>query len=253
MESTAGNIGRTIREKLGLPYSPVGMYYTDTRPGNATGFKNKGNGCIVPLIFTAAKGKTVAIDRDSTGWDCSAFYLGYQEWIFKGIECFLSSGTVWGRKGERFIKSPQHALEFVQSWVPERLNDKITVFKPLEEFNPDETPELVIFFVNPDHLSGLVFLLHYHSPDRDDLVSTRFMSGCGSLVTVPMRYKAEGSMKAVWGMHDLSARLRLPPELMTLTMPYEMLRDIAGDIDESFIITDTWKRIMERGGVKGEG
>ncbi len=28
-------------------------------------------------------------------------------------------------------------------------------------------PEIVIFFVNPDELSALVYLLHYNSPERD--------------------------------------------------------------------------------------
>jgi hypothetical protein len=61
-----------------------------------------------------------------------------------------------------------------------------------------------------------------------------------------MKYKSEGKVKAVWGMHDISARLRLPKELMTLTIPYELLLDMYKDVDETFLITEQWKKIKER-------
>lgn len=48
------------------------------------------------------------------------------------------------------------------------------------------------------------------------------------------------------GMHDISVRRRLPKDLMTLTMPYELFAEINKDIDQSFIITDSWKAIKER-------
>ena len=236
----------SLKEKLGLGNLPVGMFFSESKPENAISFKSKGNGCILPLIFKSAQGKTVAIDQDTTGWNCSAFYLGYQNWIFEGIECFLSDGVVNGREGERFIKTSQQAKSFVEFYRPETLTTKVTVFKPLSDFEPDETPELVIFFVNPDELSALVYLLHFNAPESEDRIVTRFISGCGSIVTLPMKLLKEGKMQAVWGMHDISVRRRLPKELMTLTMPYELLAEITKDIDQSFIITDSWKSIKER-------
>lgn len=246
MNINANIIGLRVREKLGLEFFPVGMFYSDKLPEDAIGFKRKGNGCTVPLIFSSAKGKTVAFDKDTTGWECSAFFLGYKDWIFNGIECFLSNGSIIGRDGERFIKTKSQAKAFVKSFIPKSLNIKVTIFKPLENFVLHETPEIVIFFANPDQLSGLVNLLHYNLPEKDDLIITRFMSGCGSIVTLPMKYKNEGKLRAVWGMHDISARLRIPSELMTLTMPYNLLVNIYKDIDNSFIITDNWKRIKKR-------
>jgi uncharacterized protein (DUF169 family) len=243
---TIKEIGASIKKKLGLDYNPIGMYYSDVKPDNAIGFKSKGNGCIMPLIFSSAKGKTVAFNKDTTGWDCSAFYLGYKDWIFKGVECFLSDGFVFGRSGERFVKTKKQAKAYVKSFVPVTINNKFTIFKPLTEFLPDEKPELVIFFANPDELSGLVYLIHYDAPERDDLIATGLMSGCGSVVTIPMKYKSEGKLKAVWGMHDISARLRLPKELMTLTMPFDLLSAINKDIDNSFIKTENWQKIKER-------
>lgn len=236
----------SLKEKLGLGNLPIGMFFSETKPENAISFKSKGNGCILPLIYKGAQGKTISIDRDTTGWNCSAFYLGYQDWIFDGIECFLSDGVVNGREGERFIKTSKQAKSFVEYYKPETLNTKVTVFKPLLEFEAHETPELVIFFVNADELSALVYLLHFNSPESEDRIVTRFISGCGSVVTLPMKLKNEGKMQAVWGMHDISVRRRLPKDLMTLTMPYDLLVEITKYIDETFIITESWKAIKER-------
>jgi len=95
----------SFKDKLGLGNFPIGMFFSETKPENAISFRTKGNGCILPLIYKSAQVKTIAIDKDTTGWNCSAFYLGYQDWIFDGIECFLSDGVVNGREGERFIKT----------------------------------------------------------------------------------------------------------------------------------------------------
>lgn len=239
-------IGEKIKEVIGLNYYPIGMYFADTKPEHSLGFVSKGKGCMVPLLFSAAKGKTVAFDRQTTGLPCSAFYMGYEEWIFEGIECFLSDGVVWGRTGERFIETPEKAKQFVESFVPETLTTQATVFKPLVEFADDEKPELVTFFANPDELSALVYALHFKYPEREDLVVTRFLSGCGAVVTFPMKLKAEGKKQAVWGMHDVSVRKRLPKELMTLTMPFEMLSELYDCLDSSFFITENWQIIKER-------
>ncbi len=97
-------ISLETKEKLGMQLSPVGMLFSEKMPDNSLHFKKKGSGCITPLIFRSAKGKVVAFNDDTTGWPCSSFYLGYSEWIFPGIEKFLSNETIHGREPERFLK-----------------------------------------------------------------------------------------------------------------------------------------------------
>lgn len=142
-------MGLKLKKDLGLKYFPIGVLLSDSIPVDAKKFMKKGNGCIIPLIFSSAKGQTVSIDKDSTGWPCSAFYLEYQNSIFEGIECFLSDGVGSPRSGERFVKTPAQAKFFVESFKPKQINDKVTIFKPLEEFSENENPEVVVFFVTP--------------------------------------------------------------------------------------------------------
>ena len=239
-------IGLKLKEDLGLKYLPIGVMFSDVMPENAMKFKKKGNGCVVPLIFSTTKGHTAAMDKDSTGYPCSAFYLRYQNWIFPGIESFLSDGVGSPMGGERFIKTPDKAKSFVESFIPKEICNKVTVFKSLDNFNKNEIPEIVIFFVTPDELSGLVYLLHFNSPNVSDTIVTRFNSGCSSIVTLPMRYKIEGKKKAVMGMHDINARLRLPKDILSLSMPIDMAKEICSYIDDSFIKTKNWEKIKKR-------
>ena len=239
-------IGEKLKDALALKYYPIGVYYSDEYPKDAINNNEKFDGCIVPLIFSSAKGKIVAFNKNNAGRDCAAFFLGYKDWIFKGIEYFLSDGILFGRSGERFVKTSKQAKAYLESFKLKSINNKVTVFKPLKDFKVDENPEIVIFFVNPDELSGLVYLLHYNSPEKNDIVITGFQSGCGSLVTLPMKYKNEGKNKTIMGMHDISVRSKLPKEILTLAIPFELVNDFYSEIDSSFVITDNWKKIKER-------
>jgi len=226
---------------------PVGVYFSDSFPEGALHFRKKGSGCITPLIFKSAKGKTVAIDDNTTGWPCSSFYLGYSEWIFPGIEKFLSNEEVYGREPERFFKDPETAKKFIESFVPAKKRKDVVVFKPLEQFSENEKPEIVIFFANPDQLSALAYLINFGAPQEERII-TKMASACMSVFTIPLQYAQKGEKKAVWGLHDISVRASLPKELMTLTLTHDLFTEVCENIDESFIQTENWKKLKARNG-----
>jgi uncharacterized protein (DUF169 family) len=237
-------------EKLSFAYQPIGLMMADKIPTGAVSLKKKGSGCIATLIFSAAKGKTVAIDKDSTGYSCSAFFLGYSDWIFKGVEYFLAHSPIpIGRECERFVQKPKQAKEFVRQFVPEQHEERAYVFKPFASFAAGEEPEVVIFFANPDQMSALVYLVHYAHPLDSDRIRTDFASACMGMATIPLRYARKGEDKALWGLHDIAIRPTLPAELTTLAMPLPMFRELCNLAPKSFLITDHWKKIQER--IKG--
>lgn len=238
-------ISNEIKEGLGMQFDPVGVCFSDRIPGDAMHFKKESRGCIAPLIFKSARGRVVAFDRPATGLPCASFYLGYSEWIFPGIEKFLSNENVNGREPERFIKTPELAREFIESFVPGKMRDNVIIFKPLGLFTESEKPELVLFFVNADQLSALVFLIGYGAPLEERIV-TRFASACMSMFTLPLKYAEAGEKKAVWGFHDVSARKRLPRDLMTLTLTYDLFIEVVEHLGESFIQTETWDYLRKR-------
>lgn len=239
------SISLDFREKLGMNVSPVGVLLTDKLPEDAFHFKKKGSGCVANMIYNSAKGKIFAFDKNTTGLPCSAFYLGYTDWIFEGIEQFLSNECAWGREPERFIKTPELAKKFVESYLRKPHRKGAIVFKPLEFFADDEKPKLVIFFVNADQASALQYLISFEAP-REERIITRFASACMSVFTVPIEYAEKGEKKAVWGFHDISQRRKIPKEIMSMTLTYPLFEEICGNIEESFLLTEQWEKLKRR-------
>lgn len=244
---TSTDIAQAFNHALKLEkYKPCGVYFSNEKPANALELKKKGNGCIVPLILKASTGVPLVVSEESTGWPCSAFYLGFQDTIFEGIEYFLSNKDDFFRPCERFIQNPALAKEFVDQVNAVKPDKPYLIVKPLEDFLPDEEPESVLFFVNADQLSALVFLSHYDAPGSMDRVLSPFASACMALVTLPLKLARNQEEKAVMGMFDLSARTRMPQDLLSFAMPYAFLKKLAAFLPESFISTHTWETVKAR-------
>lgn len=244
---TSVEIAKAFHESLNLEkYKLCGIYFTNEKPEKALELKKKGNGCIVPLILKASTGIPLVVSEESTGWPCSAFYLGFQDTIFEGIEYFLSNHDDFWRPCERFIQNPSLAKAFVDNVNAVKPDKSYIVIKPLEDFKPEEEPESVLFFVNADQLSALVFLSHFDAPGAMDRVLSPFASACMALVTLPLKLARNNEEKAVIGMFDLSARTRMPQDLLSFALPYAFLKRLTGYLPESFITTETWKTIKAR-------
>lgn len=246
MKPSPSTIAQTFTKHFNLSLLPDGLLFAKDKPEGAKAFKEGSGGCVMPLIFSCSRGNVLALDKDTAGWPCATFYLGFSDWIFNGIEKFLSNENVWGRECERFIKSPALAKRYIESLVLEKQNAGFAVFKPLIEFNDDEEPEIVMFFANPDQISGLVMLSYFNAPEAEDRVVTRFASACGSTVTFPLYYSRKQERKAVWGLHDISVRSKLPRDVMSLTFPYFFLRELYAEIPESFLPGDKWEGLVKK-------
>lgn len=241
------SISKAFSEALKLDkYKLCGVYFSNEKPANALELKKKGNGCIVPLILKASTGFPLVVAEESTGWPCSAFYLGFQDTIFEGIEYFLSNKDDFWRPCERFIQNPALAKAFVDNVHPVKSNKHYLIIKPLEDFDNDEEPESVLFFVNADQLSALVFLSHYDAPGKMDRVIAPFASACMALITLPLKLSRSNEQKAVMGLFDISARTRLPKDLLSFAMPYSFLKKLAVFLPESFVTTENWGTVKAR-------
>lgn len=243
----AKSIAKAFTEAIKFDkYKPCGIYFSNERPENALEIKKKGNGCVVPFILKASTGVTYVVGEESTGWPCSAFYLGFQDFIFEGIEYFLSNKDDFWRPCEKFIQNPALAKSMIDHINPVKPDKKYMIIKPLESFDASEEPETVLFFVNADQLSALVFLSHFDAPERFDRVLAPFASSCMALVTYPLKMGRAAKEQAIIGNFDLAARTRIPAELLSFALPYPFLKKLAGYLPDSFVTTHSWHTIQER-------
>ena len=211
-----------ISEALGLKESPLGIYYTDDEPEGITP-KTGIHLCMIGLLKKASNsGKTVYFDKNHFGCPGGAYYMGF----FESPRCPISNTS--SPAGFR-VRWKENAISRHLNW-PRNISRKVKprpapatycVFKPIEQFQEDERPEIVVFFASPDILSGLFTLTNY-ALERTDGVYTPFGSGCSAILTHPLKEAEKEEPRAVLGMFDVSARPMVEKDVLTLSMPYSV-------------------------------
>jgi uncharacterized protein (DUF169 family) len=245
MNQFSGELWIQFRETLGLKESPLGVYYTNEKPEGVTP-KEGISGCIIGLLQNARKkGKTVFFDKSHFGCPGGAYYMGLLESPRPNIEYFLSCGIPGQMEGERYIKMPELAREYFGRMKPRPAPATYCVFKPIDKFQGEEKPEVVVFFATPDILSGLFTLTNY-ALERTDGVLTPFGSGCSAILTHPLREAEKEQPHAILGMFDVSARPMVEKEILTLAMPYTIFLRLLENVQGSFLETQSWKKVLKR-------
>ena len=148
-------------------------------------------------------------------------------------------------EGERYVKTPERAREYFTRLIPRRAPANYCVFKPIDQILSGTDPEVVVFFALPDTLSGLFTLTNY-ALERTDAVSTPFGSGCGTILTYPLKEAGKEQPHAILGMFDVSARPMIEKDILTLSMPYSVFLKLVDNVSGSFLETESWKKVLQR-------
>ena len=239
-------------ERLGLLEQPLGVLYSDEKPAEGIAPKEKGHVCMFALLKGARqKGETVCFDAEHVGCFGGGFYMGFLQTPRPNIEYFLSFGIPGEMEGERYIKTPEIAREYFSSVQPRKAPAKYCIFKPLDKLANAEELEVVIFFAPPDVLSGLFTLTNY-AAERMDAVRMPFSSGCGAILTHPLKEGEKEKPQAILGLFDVSARPFVEPNVLTLAMPAKLFHILLDNQDESFLITKSWEVVRRRIGETGK-
>jgi len=253
-------------QALGMSEEPLGMYYTDEEPSNGIspnkavlptvedeaarrvdwGSLGENFACVVGIIWRARrKGVAAYFDRERFGCLGGAFYLGFLKPQLNAIAYLVSTGIPDQVRAERYLESPEVSRRFFQTIDPRPAPARFCVFKPVSHFSGKDVPELVVFFARPEAIAGLNQLATFVTNDFE-AVSSPWGSGCSTIVSWPLRYQAEGKLKAVLGCWDPSDRKFLKADEITFTVPVEMFMRMVERWEESFLVTPTWEVIMKR-------
>ena len=251
---------------LGLDEIPLGVFYTDTEP--AEGFSPKPNdlptrekeiagdidwpgvfgrfSCVLGHIWRARKKKTSAcFSAERFGCPGGAFWLGFNKPQTETIIRYVSSGIPNWTEGEKYCESPDELRRIFAYVDPRPAPKPFCVFKPLDRFSRDETPELVAFFARPETLCGLHQLAAFVTNDAE-VVASPWGAACGNLVAWPLHYLSRGINRAVLGGWDPSARKFFKTDELSFTVPWPMFADMLRRFDASFLKTATWSTVRKK-------
>jgi uncharacterized protein (DUF169 family) len=264
-------ISRAIR----MPLQPVAVLFSDDKPDGAMQFGEGRWGCIMWLLASAARGKAAVADRSTFGCIGGGTGIGfgnqYERWP-GGIDCFYgflstgNDGTEHGRAaadelghgwrresvehfrhGERYLKTPELTRQFVDALPIVEVPSRYVVLKPLAEVGDGETPQVVIFLVDPDRLSALTVLANYAGGNNENVIMP-WAAGCQTIGIIPYREARSANPRAVVGLTDPSARLfiakQVGRDLMTFTVPFAMFRTMEANVAGSFLERDTWRALL---------
>ncbi len=263
---------------LRLKYNPVAIIWSDEKPEDAAQFKEGKWGCVMMLFAQAAKGRTAVFDRTTYGCFGGGTGLGFgnvYEQAFPDGETgfchFLSTGNEeriekgeftdeekarWRSQsysnflhGERYVKNPELVREFLERLPMIDIPTRYVIFKPLKYVDDKkEKPEIIIFTVNPDQLSALTVMANF-ARQSFETVYTPFVAGCQSIGIMAYAEAKKENPRAVIGLVDISARIytsrQLGKEYMTFAVPTNMFHEMEDNIEESFLLTHSWKKLVE--------
>jgi uncharacterized protein (DUF169 family) len=224
---------------------PITFYYTDEEGHAELAAPGTLPRCVVGALMKVRRGKSICVNADSIGCFGGKRYLGYAEKMFPNFEYFLSCGIPGKMKGERYKKSPELVRESMKNAAEFRAPGRFVVFKRWDMLEAADKPEVVIFFASPDVLSGLFTLASFDEADPNGVIAP-FGAGCSSVVQHPYLEGKSSRPRAVIGMFDVTARPMVPKGTLTFSVPMQKFARMVGNMEESFLITDSWKKVQER-------
>ena len=227
---------------------PIVFYYTDEQKGSELIRPPSGHRCVMADILKARRGESVCFDAESFGCFGGKRYLGFGEEVTPNFEYFLSYGIPGKLEGERYKKTPDLVKEIMKKAPKFEAPGRFIVFKRWDRLEESDEPDVAVFFVRPDVLSGLFTLANFDAGELNGVLSP-FSAGCGSIVQYPYLEKESDCPKAVLGMFDVSARPFVSEDVLSFSVPMNKFVAMVDNIEESFLITESWGKINKR--IKG--
>jgi hypothetical protein len=223
---------------------PFTFYYTD-KLGHAPSPTKEIPRCVIAAMVNVREGNALTYDAQTVGCPGGRRYLGFAENITPDFEYFLSYGIEGRMRGERYVKSPELVKQMQKEMPHFKAPAKYIVFKRWDKLTAADNPEVVAFVTIPDILSGLFTLSRFDNIIRD-AVATPFGAGCSSIVQYPYLEKDSENPRAIIGLFDPSARPFVPKDALSFAVPFHKFVRMVDNMEESFLITETWQRIQKR-------
>ncbi|MBU1910263.1 MAG: DUF169 domain-containing protein [Verrucomicrobia bacterium] len=224
---------------------PVVFYYANEPGPVQTAAVPPGHRCFIGDLAAVRRGTPLAFEAGAVTCGGGKRYLGFTQELRPNFEYFLSCGIPGKLEGERYKKSPELVAEAMKHQRPFEAPARTLVAKRWDALEAGDEPFVVVFFAPPDVLSGLFTLANFDETEPDG-VRAPFGAGCSSVIYYPFHELRSAKPKAILGMFDVSARPCVGPNLLTFAVPWPKFVRMAGNMDESFLITGSWDKVRAR-------
>jgi len=261
-----------IVRNLQPEFETIVLLRNDEKPEDAMQASKGKYFCVMSLITQAiTKGKTVVFDRETYGCPGASAGLGFGDgyknalgghetfasFFAKGIEDAENKEKykTLARKmnphvqrklieGERFHCTKEKAYKWITEDLPIfDFQEKYCIIKPLKDLNKNETPQSVIFTVNPIQLTALMTLAGAIKEGINETVTPQG-AACQMIGAYVFKEAMSTDPRAVLGMIDLAARQNvrkiLPDNVLTYAVPWKLFLELENEAEYGIFKSPLW-------------
>jgi uncharacterized protein (DUF169 family) len=224
---------------------PITFYYS-RREGAAEKVKPGSLArCLIGALAKVRNGRSLAFSADAVRCAGGKRYTGFSQDIMPDFEYFLSCGIPGRMEGERYKKSPELVNDYYENLPHFEAPAPLIIFKRWDNLEEEDNPEVVIFFAQVDVLAGLFTLANFDQAKPEGAFAP-MGAGCATIVYYPYLEKDSPNPRAVIGMFDISARPYVQKDRLSFAVPMARFIAMMDNMEESFLITDSWKKLRKR-------
>jgi uncharacterized protein (DUF169 family) len=222
---------------------PITFQYADNSRNVSILDAPEGHRCLITQLLKVRRGESVCMTPQSVTCVGGKRYMMFTDSMPPRFECYISHYP--DGRGERYKLHPGQVTQFWDNLPKLPVKGDQVIFKRWDQLETSDEPDAVIFFATPDVLSGLFTLACFDSSDEDAVIAP-FGAGCTNIIYYPYREQLNGKGRAVIGLMDPSARKCAKSNLVTFSIPISKFITMIDQMEESFLITDTWTIIQKR-------
>ena len=205
-------------------------------------------GCIYKVLKRVLKGEVCTFAKENCS--CSGFdhNTGLRDDMPNtpgGFGVFLSYGSdqQWTPPGEKFKCDPQTA-EAMWDCLPKDVMGEFDALR-FEPYREGLHPDIVVAFCNPDQMSALIVLHGYDKPEYDRVIATT-VSGCASMVRIPLHELTREKPRAVITGTDLASRKFMAEDELAFAVTGPEFDRMLAVTEECFFHSPVWKPVRNR-------
>lgn len=224
---------------------PITFFYTDDESLAERPISDSARHCLIGDLGAVRKGHSMLFALDDIACSGGKRYTGMSQSLRPNFSYFLSCGIPGKLEGERYKKTPEIVEQMGMLHQAFEAPGKFILFKRFDKLTETDAPLAAIFFATPDILAGLFTLVNYEESIPDGVMAP-MCAGCSSIIYYPYMQLRVEQQRAVLGMFDVSARPYVPAGTLTLAVPWPKFERMVVDMDESFLITESWHKVQRR-------
>lgn len=213
---------------------PLLFGYSDTAVADTA----KIGGCFFKGLQAAREGTPVSLSAEVIGCGGGKLYTGFSD-MPERVPNFVSLT-------EKYKRTPEMVADYVKGLEMPRATKPYLNFVRIDQAASFEGYEGVLFYANPDMLSGLCGWAFYDS-NEPDAVLVQFGSGCSTVVSMTVVENARHGHRCFLGLFDPSVRPWVGKDELSFTVPMSRFKEMLDTMHDCFLFgSHAWERIKSR-------